>query len=65
MNSALQCLSNVPELTQYFLKGIYINEINVDNVLGTRGQLARAYGALIQEMWSGSSPYIKPIRLKV
>lgn len=65
MNSALQCLSNVPELTEYFLKGIYNNEINVVNVLGTRGQLARAYGSLIQDMWSGSSTYVKPIRLKV
>ncbi|KAI6233873.1 Ubiquitinyl hydrolase 1 [Aphelenchoides fujianensis] len=38
MNSALQCLSNVPELTEYFLSPKVFAEINSANVLGTGGQ---------------------------
>jgi hypothetical protein len=39
MNSALQCLSNVPELTQYFLNDQFASEINTTNPLGTGGML--------------------------
>jgi Ubiquitin C-terminal hydrolase len=35
MNSALQCLSNTYELTQYFLSGEFENDLNVTNPLGT------------------------------
>lgn len=35
MNSALQCLSNVPELTNYFLSNTFIKDLNTKNVLGT------------------------------
>ena len=31
MNSGLQCLSNTPELTKYFLLGYYRNDLNYDN----------------------------------
>jgi hypothetical protein len=34
MNSMLQCLSHVQPLTQYFLDGRHLRELNVDNVLG-------------------------------
>jgi len=37
MNSALQCLSNSWPLTNYFLQKHFINEINEDNPLGTKG----------------------------
>jgi ubiquitin carboxyl-terminal hydrolase 4/11/15 len=55
MNSALQCLSNVPELTEYFLRNEYIPHINHDNPLGMRGEIAKAYGELVHEMWSGKT----------
>ncbi|CAD5218340.1 unnamed protein product [Bursaphelenchus okinawaensis] len=64
MNSALQCLSNVPELTQYFLTEKYLEEINYDNVLGTRGRLVQAYADLIKEMWSGKNSSVKPYQFK-
>ena len=53
MNSALQCLSNVPLLTDYFLTDTYRNHINRENPLGKKGDVANAYGELIHEMWSG------------
>lgn len=35
MNSALQCLSNVSPLTEYFLSNKYIKDLNLDNPIGT------------------------------
>lgn len=40
MNSALQCLSNTWPLTRYFLDEHFREEINYDNPLGTKGELA-------------------------
>jgi ubiquitin C-terminal hydrolase len=51
MNSSLQALAAVWPLTQYFLLHQYKNEINVTNVLGTKGKLATAYASLIEALW--------------
>lgn len=48
MNSALQCLSNSPPLLEYFITGRYRPEINRENPLGLKGQLAEAYGDLVR-----------------
>ncbi|CAF3401063.1 unnamed protein product [Rotaria sp. Silwood1] len=64
MNSALQCLSNVPALTDYFLHDEYRKHINRDNPLGMKGDVALAYGELIHEMWSGTGNYCAPSSLK-
>lgn len=37
MNSGLQCLSHIPELTEYFLSKSYVKDINRNNPLGTQG----------------------------
>ncbi|KAH9451501.1 hypothetical protein Pst134EA_025455 [Puccinia striiformis f. sp. tritici] len=52
MNSALQCLSNSPELKTYFLSRVYINELNRTNPLGMGGKVAETFGQLIERMWS-------------
>ena len=44
MNSGLQCLSNIPELTKYFLMGYQTREYNRTNPLGMKGALAQAFG---------------------
>ncbi|UJR36133.1 hypothetical protein I4U23_028867 [Adineta vaga] len=64
MNSALQCLSNVPELTKYFFDDEYREHINRNNPLGMKGDVAQAYGELIHEMWSGKTSYCAPKSLK-
>ena len=64
MNSALQCLSNVPSLTKYFLDNEYKSHINRDNPLGMKGDVAEAYGQLIHEMWSGRNGSYAPKNLK-
>lgn len=64
MNSALQCLSNTEELTKYFIFGIFQDEINTSNPLGTKGRLATAYADLMSEMWVGNSSRVAPWDVK-
>ncbi|KAG8862154.1 CSN-associated deubiquitinating enzyme Ubp12 [Tulasnella sp. 330] len=52
MNSALQCLAHLPELTEYFLSGAFQRELNLDNPLSTGGELAKSYGALLQSLFN-------------
>ncbi|XP_026947165.1 ubiquitin carboxyl-terminal hydrolase 11 isoform X9 [Sagmatias obliquidens] len=60
MNSALQCLSNVPQLTNYFLKNCYLEELNFCNPLGMKGEIAEAYADLVKQAWSGHHRSIVP-----
>uniref|UniRef100_A0A8C7ZHU5 Ubiquitin carboxyl-terminal hydrolase n=1 Tax=Oryzias sinensis TaxID=183150 RepID=A0A8C7ZHU5_9TELE len=60
MNSAVQCLSNTPPLTDYFLKDKYTDELNEDNPLGMKGEIARVYAELIKQLWSGKYSYVTP-----
>ena len=64
MNSALQCLSNVPELTEYILENDIQNIVNTTNSFGTQGKLAIAYAKLIREMWSGERTTTDPSAVK-
>ncbi|KZT18330.1 cysteine proteinase [Neolentinus lepideus HHB14362 ss-1] len=52
MNSALQCLAHTKELTEYFLTGVFQDELNPDNPLGMHGAIAEAFGALLQRVWA-------------
>ena len=50
MNSALQCLISTRELTEYFLRGDFLADINEDNPLGMKGEIARQYAKLVSEV---------------
>jgi len=63
INAALQCIANAAPLTDYFLSGVYLEEINARNVLGTRGELAEAYAELLEVMWFNAHECILPRRL--
>ena len=65
MNSAIQCMSNVPILTDYFNYDRYKDEINTVNPLGRKGEFAEAYADLIKEMWSGDNSYTIPRNFKL
>ncbi|KAI8149283.1 hypothetical protein BJV82DRAFT_505194 [Fennellomyces sp. T-0311] len=65
MNSALQCMSNTPQLSKYFLSGKYKDELNRDNPLGMKGEVAEAYGEVIEELWSGTESSIAPRHFKL
>ncbi|GLB43409.1 putative peptidase C19 family protein [Lyophyllum shimeji] len=66
MNSALQCLAHNKELTDYFLTGLYQEELNPDNPLGMHGAIAEAFGALLHRIWasSGTSTSYSPREFK-
>ncbi|KAJ6534629.1 hypothetical protein DFH09DRAFT_1284138 [Mycena vulgaris] len=56
MNSALQCLAHEPELADYFLTGVFQEELNPDNPLGMHGAIAEAFGTLLQRIWAANGP---------
>lgn len=56
MNSALQCIRSVEELTKYFLSKEYEEELNFDNPLGHHGQVARAYANLLFAIYKRPAP---------
>lgn len=60
MNSALQCLSNTPPLTEFITSDKYLAEINSNNPLGMDGKIAEAYGDMIKNMWSGNMNCFTP-----
>ncbi|XP_051825318.1 ubiquitin carboxyl-terminal hydrolase 11 [Antechinus flavipes] len=64
MNSALQCLSNVPPLTEYFLHNHYLKELNFCNPLGMKGEIAEAYADLVKQAWSGHHRSVVPRMFK-
>jgi len=55
MNSTLQCLAHTAPLRYYFLSGNYLNDLNRENPLGTRGELATEFAKLLSQMWGTSN----------
>lgn len=64
MNSGLQCLSHVLDLTDYFLSNRYLQDINKNNPLGTQGELCTAYAHMLKNLWFGSDSSFSPTQLK-
>jgi len=64
MNSGLQCLSNIYELTQYFISGKYTSEINSNNALGSGGNFVETYAQFIQSIWNSDVNPVTPSKLK-
>ncbi|KAI9376075.1 hypothetical protein BJX61DRAFT_491973 [Aspergillus egyptiacus] len=65
MNSALQCVRSVEELTYYFLNDVYKKDLNPSNPLAHNGDVAKAYADLLRTMYdvNGQSSFA-PRRLK-
>lgn len=63
LNSGLQCLSNCEPLREYFRKKLHLYELNKTNPLGCKGTVARRYGDLISQLWSGKSS-VAPVQLR-
>ena len=64
MNSGLQCLSHTRGLTEFILSGNYVQDINRDNILGSKGLLVDEYVQLVKEMWWGTSSSVSPWGVK-
>ena len=65
MNSAIQCVSNTRPLTHYFSRKMHMYELNRTNPLGMKGHIAKRYGDLITDIWSGTAKTIAPFKLRV
>ncbi|VVB11856.1 unnamed protein product [Arabis nemorensis] len=63
MNSTLQCLAHTPPIVEYFLQD-YSNDINTENPLGMRGELATAFGELLRKLWSSGQNTVVPRSFK-
>ncbi len=57
-------LSNCPPITEYFAGDNYVEDINEDNPLGMKGEIARAFGELIKSLWSGRYSFFVPRNFK-
>ncbi|EMT65483.1 Putative ubiquitin carboxyl-terminal hydrolase 12 [Fusarium odoratissimum] len=60
MNSALQCVRSVEELTKYFLTNEYLDEVNKTNLLGYNGKVAITYGNLLKEIYTEGRGSVTP-----
>ncbi|KAK6542861.1 CSN-associated deubiquitinating enzyme Ubp12 [Orbilia ellipsospora] len=52
MNSALQCIKSVEELSRYFIDGLHKKELNPKNPISSGGRIATLYAQLIQAVYS-------------
>src|SRR3546814_16668628 len=57
-------MSHMAPITRYFLTNRYVNDLNLNNPLGSGGVIAREYDAVLKDLWLGSSRAISPIPLK-
>eukprot|EP00658_Telonema_sp_P-2_P027753 TRINITY_DN2137_c0_g1_i3.p1 TRINITY_DN2137_c0_g1~~TRINITY_DN2137_c0_g1_i3.p1 ORF type:complete len:943 (+),score=259.08 TRINITY_DN2137_c0_g1_i3:156-2984(+) len=64
MNSAVSCLLNVPQLVQTFADGSFQQEVNEDNPLGAKGEIAHAFGSLANMVWMSDADVVAPRNFK-
>ena len=65
MNSSIACLSNCSELTEYFLRQKYVNDINEDNRDGAEGALAEEWYNLLGNYWLTKHTVGNPKNIKI
>jgi ubiquitin carboxyl-terminal hydrolase 4/11/15 len=58
-------MSNCPPIVEYFANDNYIEDINSENPLGMKGEIARTFGELIKNMWAGKYSYVIPRNFKM
>eukprot|EP00928_Gymnodinium_smaydae_P009295 TRINITY_DN13455_c0_g1_i1.p1 TRINITY_DN13455_c0_g1~~TRINITY_DN13455_c0_g1_i1.p1 ORF type:complete len:981 (-),score=219.43 TRINITY_DN13455_c0_g1_i1:51-2882(-) len=63
MNSSIQCLSNVPQLREFFVSGSYKDELN-NNAFKTKGKLAETFSSLLSHMWRPDTVQVAPRNFK-
>lgn len=64
MNTALQCLSNCKELTEYFIEGFFLDHVNTKNSLSTGGKLAYEFCILLKNLWYNNQSSFTPTSFK-
>lgn len=51
LSTVLQCLAHTEPLRGYFLSGDYNSDLNENNPLGSNGQVANAFAAILSDLW--------------
>ncbi|XP_062511876.1 ubiquitin carboxyl-terminal hydrolase 8-like isoform X3 [Corticium candelabrum] len=64
MNSVVQCLSATTPLSSYFISGSYVRDVNVENPLGMKGEVAEEFGFVVKSLWCGQYRSISPYDFK-
>jgi len=64
MNAAIQVMAGTKILAQYFKHNCHMYELNRTNPLGMKGHIAKRFGDLVRDIWSGESKTIAPIKLR-
>jgi hypothetical protein len=64
MNSSLQCLLHILPLSKYFLSSKHLQDMNVNNRDGTKGDLLKAYAGLVQEIYLDNKNTLSPQQFK-
>ena len=52
MNSSVQCLAHTIPLIRVFLGGDFKADLNRDNPLGNKGELAEGFGDLMEKLYA-------------
>lgn len=63
LNSALQAISHCTGLTEYFLSQKYRADLNFENPLGMKGQLAEPYARILFQLWNGETSPFSPLEV--
>ena len=63
INAALQCVFNAVPLTDYFLTGVFMEEVNLENRLGTKGEVAAAFAEVLEAQWLQTHACLLPRKL--
>jgi ubiquitin carboxyl-terminal hydrolase 4/11/15 len=64
MNSALQCIRACKELSLFFLSNQWKKDLNPENPLGHKGQIASSYADLLRAIYSGGAGPFTPRQFK-
>ncbi|OAF68726.1 hypothetical protein A3Q56_03529 [Intoshia linei] len=64
MNAALQCVSKIKPLVNYFTKENWRRHLNFSAKDGTRTELAHAFGEFINAFWVDSNAVFTPSKIK-
>lgn len=64
MNSIIQCLSNTPKLSTYFIDNLYADDLNRNNENISQTQVVTNVAEVIKALWTGQYKRISPHCLK-
>lgn len=55
INSAMQCIANIKLMHDYFVRDkLYLRQLNLNSVLGYKGDLVVAFSNMMQQMWTAN-----------